>query len=153
MSEKEIKLLIESAFANTPAPGNNFSDISATMDDEGIVEYFRGTTWRGHRVQDLRCHSAALSFFTDKAFRYWLPAFMLAELENPDAADSIAEGIALHLSDANLADARLKQFSQSELKALVAFLNECAMKYDDGTRSAQFRKAERAVNSQILDAH
>jgi len=41
-----VRSIVESAFADTPAPGNNFDDISATMDDEGIVDFFRGTTFR-----------------------------------------------------------------------------------------------------------
>ena len=83
MTVAEIKNVIERAFAETPHPGNNFSDISATQWDEGIVDYFRRSTWRGHQTTNLRKHVAALSFFTHKAFRYWLPAFMLAELEEP----------------------------------------------------------------------
>ena len=70
----ELRAQIESAFADTPSPGHKFDDISATQQDEDIVEYFRGTSWRGHRVKDLRYHHAALSFFTANAFRYWLPA-------------------------------------------------------------------------------
>jgi len=67
MPEAAVHAQIEEAFADTPAPGDGFDDISASMDDEGIVEYFRGTTWRGHRVQDLHYHDVALSLFTGKA--------------------------------------------------------------------------------------
>ena len=71
---------IISAFKDTPHPGNRFEDISATLRDEGIVDYFAGRTWRGHEVKDLHYHYDALSFFTPKAFRYYLPAFVLADL-------------------------------------------------------------------------
>jgi len=132
MPQDEVIAHITAAFADTPSPGAGFDDISATKWDEGIVEYFRGKTWRGHRVKDLRHHEAALSFFTDKAFRYWLPAFMLAELESPEEADVIAEGIAFHLTQARDAEARLSQFSSDELSAIAAFLDVCAHRYPVG---------------------
>jgi hypothetical protein len=145
MSTEDVAAKIEAAFADTPSPGTEFEDISATMNDEGIVKYFRGKSWRGHKVQDLRYHEAALSFFTDKAFRYWLPAFMLAELEDPRAADVIGEGIAFHLSKGSRADARLRGFTPNELKAVAAFLEECADLY----RDSRYRRAATAVQSRI----
>jgi hypothetical protein len=149
MPKEQIAAQIEAAFAETPSPGTDYDDISATKyDDEGIVDYFRGTTWRGHRVQDLRHHEAALSFFTDKAFRYWLPAFMLAELESPVEADIIAEGIAFHLTEASGADARLREFAPEELKAIASFCDECAERYDD----IRFRDGARAVRARIQKA-
>ncbi len=148
MPKEDVRRQIEVAFAETPAPGTDFDDISATRDDEGIVDYFRGTTWHGHRPRDLRVHEAALSFFTDKAFRYWLPAFMLAELESPVEADVIAQGIAFHLTEPTGADARLRQFTPSELDAIAAFLKECAQSYDDD----DFRTAERVVRARLQKA-
>ena len=112
------------------------------------MDHFRGKTWRGHHVQDLRCHNAALSFFTDKAFRYWLPAFMLAELNYPVEADVIAQGIAFSLTDSESAEARRRHFARDELKAIAAFLDECARRYD-GT---QFRDAGKAVRAHIQKA-
>jgi hypothetical protein len=91
---------------------------------------------------------AALSFFTDKAFRYWLPAFMLAELESPVEADIIAEGIAFHLTEASGAGARLREFAPEELKAIGSFCDECAERYDD----IRFRDAARAVRARIQKA-
>lgn len=143
--EREIIARIERAFARTPAPGNEFSDISATKRDEGIVDYFRGTTWRGRRVKDLRYHEAALSFFTDRAFRYWLAAFMLAELEYPKEADVIAEGIAFRFTEPAFSTARLRQFSREELEAIAAFLDECVRRYGGET----FRNAEATVRARI----
>ena len=66
--KNEVRRKIELAVATTPSPGDQFDDISATKQDEGIVDYFRGTTWQGHRVQDLRYHEAALSFLRMRLF-------------------------------------------------------------------------------------
>jgi hypothetical protein len=149
MPREQVAAQIEAAFADAPSPGTEYDEISKTKyDDEGIVDYFRGTTWRGHRVQDLRCHEAAMSFFTDKAFRYWLPAFMLAELESPEEADIIAEGIAFHLTNASDATTRLGEFEQDELEAIAAFLDECAQRYHD----IAYRDAERAIRARIHKA-
>jgi len=116
---------IAAAFADTPYPGDAFEAISATQQDEGIVEYFRGTTWRSHTAANLRIHCAALSFFTGPAFRYWLPAFMLAELEDTETADVIADSIASNMKSPQ----RLALFSDVELRAVAAFLRECVHRY------------------------
>jgi len=127
MPRQDVASLIESAFGETPSPGERFEDISATKWDEGIVDYFRGTTWRGHAVRDLRYHSAALSFFTDRAFRYWLPAFMLGSLEDDETADIIPESIEFHMRD----DQKLALFTPVELRAISAFLREFAARFFD----------------------
>ena len=109
------------AFARTPAPGGRFEDISATPDDEDIVEYFRGTSRFGHDVAMLRFHSVALSFFTDAAYRYWLPSFMLAVLDHPGEADVIPEFIV-----SSLMRRGPLSLPQEELEAIAAFLEACA---------------------------
>jgi len=96
-----VRCYIEHYFADTPYPGDEFDEISSTKHDEDIVEYFRGTTWSGHAVQDLRTHVAALSFFTNEAHRYWCPAFMFAELEDSEAADVIADHLVFDFIEFN----------------------------------------------------
>jgi len=153
VTQAELKAAIEAAFAGTPAPGDNFEDISATQWDEGIVEYFRGTTWRGHAVRDLRCHAAALSFFTDKAFRYWLPAFMLAELDDSEGeADIIAEYIAFSFlpSEHGRHDARVEQFSAAELETIAAFLMRCAHSYSHPGIQDAFSEAADIVRGRLV---
>lgn len=148
MTQAELKVAIESAFADTPAPGDSFEDISTTQWDEGIVEYFKGTTWRGHRVRDLRHHVVALSFFTDKAFRYWLPAFMLAELEDPEGeADVIAECIASSFRRSNT---RLEKFSAAELEGIAGFLTHCAQSYSHPALPDRFSEAAEVVRTRLV---
>jgi hypothetical protein len=110
------------AFKDTPHPGNNFDDISATLHDEGIVDYFAGKTWQGHNLKDLHDHYDALSFFTPKAFRYYLPAFLLADLSeegNGILSDFIAH--AFTLRDNATVQLYLDEFSKVELEALAAY--------------------------------
>jgi hypothetical protein len=123
-----VRETIVAAFANTPHPGDD-NITSPKGNDEGTEEYFRGRTWRGHTPRDLRLHSSALSFFTPAAFRYFLPAFLLAEIDDPETADIIAESIAFHFTRALGRDARLPLFSTQELAAIAAFFDECALRY------------------------
>ena len=43
---------------------------------------------------DLQMHSAAISFLSPSAFAYYLPAFMLAALEEPGVRSSLLERLA-----------------------------------------------------------
>ncbi len=146
MQINELRNVIMEAFQTNPYPGDDFDKISATTVDEDIVECFRGSTWAGHLIADLRKHHVALTFFTIEAFRYWLPAFMLAELEDPDEADIIAEHIAWNLSDQEYGPDRLSTFSQYELMAVSAFLRFCEDIYEKSeNRELGFRKAASVV--------
>jgi hypothetical protein len=118
----DLREQIERAFDQTPMPAGILVD--PLSDDEGVSNYFRGRSWRGHKVQDLRFHEVALSFFEPEAFRYYLPAFMLATLEDPAAADIIPHGILFHLSapDDPRVWARLCAFAPGELDAVAAFV-------------------------------
>lgn len=67
--------------------------------DEGEEEYFSDKTWEGHSVEALRYHEVAMGLFTQEAHQYFLPAFMIASLENPEAADVIPDHILYHFSE------------------------------------------------------
>ena len=144
---EKLKAAIRKAFGDTPYPGAEYSDISATeYDDEGVYEYFVGSDQFEHPVKELRYNSVALSFFTDEAFRYWLPAFMFAELDDPEGADIIAESIAYHLSAAKGAHRLILNFSDAERSATKDFLAECIRRYPDEISSECFRKARTKIH-------
>lgn len=89
MGAPEVEAIIRAAFAKTPMPKD--SKLVNTYDDEGAQEYFGGRCWDGHSVEDIRLQADAMSYFTPEAFRYYLPAFMLAELSDPEIADIVGE--------------------------------------------------------------
>jgi hypothetical protein len=127
---------IEAAFADIPSPGSGAASICATANDEGVVAYFSGTTWKDHEPHALRRFSHALSFFTDAAFRYWLPAFMIAELRAPEAADVIADSLLFDLvpynsdgSDNQVVQNRLEALSTAQLRSILEYLEEEARRY------------------------
>jgi len=119
---------IESAFKSTPIPTGL---LSRNSDDASATHYFSGTTWHGHKTTALRQHSDALYEFEPEAFRYYLPAFMLAEITDPIEADIIGEAIVWfftpreneRLIDKEYIKIRTILFSQHELTTIVAFIH------------------------------
>ncbi|XZG69285.1 DUF6714 family protein [Chitinibacteraceae bacterium HSL-7] len=86
----ELVQLITHAFHLSPYPGDE--NISApTYDDEGTAEYFKGKKWQDLSAQDLRHRSSSLTFFTNSAFCYYVPAYMLAVIEDATTADVIID--------------------------------------------------------------
>ena len=112
--------LIEDAWRDVPHPGDDKIFTPDSYDGEDIVNYFGGTTWRGHSPVDLRCHSSAFTFFTPEAFHYWLPAFMIAAIQNPDEADVVLERIAWSLDD-TYASTRWPLFSTAQRQAVAGY--------------------------------
>ena len=131
MEVTELKNKIRAAFNDTPCPKSKLTD---TYDDEGVSEYFQGKSWEGNDVSDLRYHSVALSLFEPEAFRYYLPAFMLAELEDPETADIIGESIVFHFSQPEKFceesyEKRLSLFTSIEKEAILEFIDYMEAKY------------------------
>jgi hypothetical protein len=89
MDAPELIAAVEAAFADVAMPADSISD--HPDNDEGTAEYFRGKSWRGHTPERLRRYSIALLAFTPEAFRYYLPAFLIAALNAPEESplDSI----------------------------------------------------------------
>jgi len=131
MNASTVIGLIEGAWQEVPYPGDEKIFTPDSYDDEDIVNYFGGTTWRGHSPTDLRCHSSAFTFFTPEAFHYWLPAFMIAAIENPEEADVVCERIAWSVSD-NHAAQRWPLFSEAQREAVATYLRFQIQKSADG---------------------
>jgi hypothetical protein len=121
MNASEVIRLIEDAWRDVPYPGDSKIFTPDSYDDEDIVNYFGGTTWRGHSPTGLRCHSSAFTFFTAEAFRYWLPAFMIAAIQDPEEADVVVERIPSSLSD-SYAPKRWALFTRAQKQAVAAYL-------------------------------
>jgi hypothetical protein len=137
--ESQLAKQIMEAFAVRPLPNGPLS--VRTYDDEGANSFFHGKTWDTPNVQELRHHEAAMHFFTPEAFRYYLPAFIMAELRNPEDADIIADNLAHHFAPDNTqARTRLSLFTREQLMVIAAFFEHCANRYE--------RKDEDGVFSQ-----
>ncbi len=80
LNKKDLISKIENAWGSVKYPGDKKIFTPDSYDNEGITDYFAGTTWKGHSIENLRRHSAAISsFFTPIAWHYWLPAYLIAE--------------------------------------------------------------------------
>ena len=130
MHAAEVIQQIEIAWRDVPYPGDDNIFTPDSYDDEDIVNYFGGTTWRGHDPAKLRAHSSAFTFFTPEAFHYWLPAFMIAEIENPAEADVIGDYIPWSLSN-KYAPQRWPLFSQAQRNAVASYLRFQIEKFPD----------------------
>ncbi len=72
---------IKDAFRERSDPGDD--PLCGSKYGDEPAEYaleFRGLDWRTLHPGFLSYHSAALSFFTDEAFAYFLPAFLIADV-------------------------------------------------------------------------
>jgi hypothetical protein len=125
MDASEVEAIIRAAFAKTPKPKD--SKLTDTYDDEGAQEYFQGRSWDGHSVEDIRLQADAMCFFTPEAFRYYLPAFMLAELSDSKAADIVGEYVVYKFGPQSrgfqsLQKERLAVMSHEEKLAVLQFI-------------------------------
>ena len=123
-----LKEAIIAAFANVPYPGDN--EITRCpyrcRPCQEIADYFKGTTWDSHQIDDLRDHHTALSLFTPEAFHYFLPTFMLAALEAHDIVhilpDAIRFPFEFNLDHRDYFPVRFTKFSEEQRKVIIEFL-------------------------------
>lgn len=131
MDASEVIRVIEEAWQEVPYPGDDKIFTPHSYDDEDIANYFAGTTWHGHRPEDLRAHSSAFTFFTPEAFHYWLPAFMIAAIESPEEADVICEHIPRSVHN-RYAVERWRLFSPAQRQAVAGYLRFQIERFPDG---------------------
>lgn len=82
-NEKVIKIIYEN-FSETPYPGDNYLQGSAEgCEPFETVGPFQGKNdWKKIEPEFLDAHSEALSFFSEGGLRFFLPAFLTADLRN-----------------------------------------------------------------------
>jgi hypothetical protein len=100
MEREELKTLIREAFKDVAYPGNDRiarcgrSDSPIGCDEcDGIAEYFKETTWQQHNTETLVGCDDAILLFKVEALHYYLPAFMIAELDNSDCMPNVYDAI------------------------------------------------------------
>ena len=115
--ESKIELVerISRAWKDVPYPGVENIFTPDSYDGEGITDYFKDTTWQGHKPEILRAHDSAIStFFTKEAYHYWLPAFLIAAVEDPD---ELSQGV----------DALVESFIPDDSWSKEEYLSRMAM--------------------------
>ncbi|TBR24843.1 hypothetical protein EPO15_03300, partial [bacterium] len=133
----QLAELIRHAFAATPAPapGDMTGSVQGTEPFEYAVE-FRGRDWRGLSAAFLGRHSAALSFFSPAAFRYFIPAYLIHHLAgaqwNADPVFALTHGFSADDKGGDedfdweaVARRKFAAFLPHERAAIAAFLAHC----------------------------
>lgn len=97
LTKPDLIKMIRTAWtdATPPQPGNISQP---TYDDECVADYFSNKPWQEQSAAQLRLLTHALTFFTDEAFVYTLPAYLIADIEEPEVSDTNAEGILSRLA-------------------------------------------------------
>jgi hypothetical protein len=85
-----LKSRIQEAFAEVPRPND---DAIFESDSEGAEDAFYDHRWDEVSVADLHYHTFALRAFSVVGFLYYLPAFLIASLENKRSglADAVTD--------------------------------------------------------------
>jgi hypothetical protein len=129
----ELVAAIRAAWAGAvPPEATNIS--MKTYDDEGVAAYFSGKTWEGHAPRQLRLLDFAPCIFTADAFAYYLPAYLIADIEDPETSDDNIPRVLYFLGAENDARPssgrgrnvirRLDGPQRAALRAYLAFLEE-----------------------------
>jgi hypothetical protein len=125
--QEHVSRMIKEAFADLSPPTGvdlvtqNTMGYDAERDD--ITRFFFGRRWQSLSIDELRCEYSAVHFFSPAAYRYFLPAFMLAVVERFDDADLVTDSLLLTLSpDRPLFRSRVAVLSAQQRQAIRAFL-------------------------------
>jgi hypothetical protein len=86
MTSDEVKDIIRRAFAGATYPGDGALVRSQGEEPNAVIDLFRGKTdWRALTADFVDLAGAAspsaLSFFSPAAFRFYLPAYLIADLD------------------------------------------------------------------------
>jgi hypothetical protein len=120
---------VSKAWADVPYPGDTYIFTPESYDDEDIGGYFSGTSWSGHSPAALRAHCSGISmFFTPEAYHYWLPAYLIAAVTDPDQLSQGVDSVLFSLSPCadglrrKIQNARLALFTKEQLLAVIGVI-------------------------------
>jgi hypothetical protein len=81
MTKEMLIAEIKAAFSNIEYPGDENIIPSANELEREVVEYLKLASRQGYSEEKLRIFHDDLGILTPESFRYFLPAYLLAELE------------------------------------------------------------------------
>jgi len=136
---EKLAAQIREAFDGLAVPAENELLHPDCMDDVDIQEFYGGVRWQEMTDAMVVNGYAAPTAFSAKAFQYYLPAFLLWTLRNPDSTDYAGEAILLALDPGTpkemLHDFRMSKFAlltERQPEAVRAFLTHVAAHPDLG---------------------
>lgn len=156
---EEALKVIETAFVNTPYPGD--SNLVWSHDEVEMEHDFRGEHWRDIPLNLIFTHQMGLAFFTREAFRFYLPAFMRAILLRPNEGYRLSSNLLAHLTPAEslpdrwtkvIRESMMEQllnqaasFTQIEIAAIITFLETFKQLFKAEYQSLNLKMADHAL--------
>ena len=167
-----VKALIRNAFANAEYPGDGALRGSDYGDEPYLLEEeFRGKThWQTLDADFLdqapSGYASALSFFSDQAFRFYLPAYLIADMDGRLECADVVFHLCHGLDDEkrgeqinpewygertwfDAATDKFSKFTDDQVKAVVAYLRYKCQAMDPRELYRQF--IEQALRNYWLE--
>jgi hypothetical protein len=122
---------IDDAFANTKYPGDDrlvYDTSGRHSECNQTAEDFKGKQWTELSFGFLRAHCDSIFFLTPEAYRFYLPAYLLASVLRYREADVIPSNIVYSLTppregaDTSIFRERAEYFDRNQRKAIKSFL-------------------------------
>lgn len=128
-----VKAALFAAFADTPYPGDgNIVVDQSVFDPESteVVSAFAGMRWEDISVEMVRRFKEALPLFTPVAFRFYLPAYMVACVDASYDVDVALDSVLFNLTprmpqsewQRDFFQARVEGFFRPQVDAIRSFL-------------------------------
>jgi hypothetical protein len=149
---------IQNAFQSLPYPGDDnivYPDTFRFNYDEGLRAFksFKGKPWQEITLEALIANRDHLSFLTADAYRYYLPAYMIAVLRHFHKVDVLANNTYYSLTPPPKDDfweemflSRAKGFNRSQQTAIREFLSLYAQLSPDSITDDPNHNLHRAID-------
>lgn len=124
---KSVRGAIEVQFPAAPVPP---APVAGTGDVERTTSAFLGRSWATYTARELLREVDSLCCFTPQAFRYYLPAFMVASLDEPSEVGVIPENIFNLLGWPDTAPELVAEFTPEQKKVVAEFIRAVADEMD-----------------------
>jgi hypothetical protein len=101
MNKMELSKHVEQVFDDVEYPGDDnlvYDQSGEHMECNEIAAKFQRQHWRDLDVITLRSEAAALFFFSERAYVYFLPAYLKTAILDPEEADTIPGAVVDSLS-------------------------------------------------------
>lgn len=133
----EVRRLLEGAFAATPVPEEGHVTACTCEECRDFLVLVEGRPWREVEREILLLHRDRLPFLTPAGYRHYLPAYLLASLDEGPEARRVLQSTLLYLGGRVPAhiDPILRRyiarFAPEEARAVVLFLTRISEKDPD----------------------
>lgn len=141
ISNEELKEKITEAFRHVPYPGDDHLITNQSPfwhEQQELGQMLRGRPWTSLRLVDV--HNTSATMLTPEAFHYYIPAYMLAVIDDYEDADVLPEytfgwldpvDTKIHPTDEWFA--RFFSLLGAEQRAAIGeYMRFLRMKFDDG---------------------